>query len=316
MAEKYRERLRIAKYYHNDGLTQQEIADKLNVSRPTVSNALKKAKEEGIIQVRVVDIKNKGGLVNLEQELKDAYGLKEVRLVDCNSDKYEDLVNCIGGTAALYLEDIIKDNLKIGISWGTTLKSMVDNLSGNKKINNLELVTLVGGSGNLKPEVHSNILSDKILSKFNGRGYFLYAPAVVDNQDVWQALMKNDETQKLLEKAKNVDIALVGIGAPIGSSNLVETGYFEKEQIKEMQNLGIAGDICSRFFDEDGMICDLEINKRTIGITLDDLKNINEVIGVAGGEEKVSSIVGALKGGFLDVLITDAKTAKLVLEKK
>jgi len=127
--------------------------------------------------------------------------------------------------------------------------------------------------------------------------------------------MKNDETQKLLEKARNVDIALVGIGAPIGSSNLVETGYFEKEQIKEMQNLGVAGDICSRFFDEEGQVCDLEINKRTIGINLDDLKNINEVIGVAGGEEKVSSIVGALKGGFLDVLITDAKTAKLVLEK-
>jgi len=144
MTEKYRERLKIAKYYHNDGLTQQEIADKLNVSRPTVSNALKKAKEEGIIQVRVVDIKNKGGLVNLEQELKDAYDLKEVRLVDCNSEKYEDLINCIGATAALYLEDIINDNLKIGISWGSTLKSMVDNLSGNKRINNLELVTLVG----------------------------------------------------------------------------------------------------------------------------------------------------------------------------
>ncbi|MFW5705213.1 MAG: sugar-binding domain-containing protein [Nanoarchaeota archaeon] len=140
--------------------------------------------------------------------------------------------------------------------------------------------------------------------------------AVVDNQKVWQALMKNDETQKLLEKAKKVDIALVGIGAPIGSSNLVETGYFEKKQIKEMQEQGVAGDICSRFFDEQGQISDIEINKRTIGIKLDDLKNINEVIGVAGGEEKVSSILGALKGDFIDVLITDSNTAKLVLDKK
>lgn len=315
MTKKYRERLRIAQYYHNDGLTQQEIADKLNISRPTVSNALKKAKAEGIIQVRVVDIKNKGGLISLEEELKKAYGLKAVRLVDCKSDNYDDLRNCIGEAAAIYLENIITDNLKIGISWGSTLKAMVDNLSGNKKIKNLELITLTGGSGNLKPEVHSNILSDKILNKYNGKGYFLYAPAVVDDHKVWQALMKNDETEKILEKAKEVDLALVGIGAPIGTSNLVKTGYFKKEQIKKMQQKGVIGDICSRFFNKEGQICDLEINKRTMGINLDDLKNIDKVAGIAGGKEKVDSIIGALKGGFINILITDTNTAELILDK-
>jgi deoxyribonucleoside regulator len=316
MESKYQQRFKIAKYYYNDGLTQQEIANKLNLSRPTVSNALKKAKEEGIIQIRVVDIKNNAGSVDLERELKKSFGLKDVILADCNYENYDRLLKCIGTTAAMYLEDIFKDDLKIGISWGSTLKEVIKNLSKDKKINNLEVVTLVGGSGKLKPEVHSNILSHKIINKYNGTGHFLYAPAVVDKKKTWRSLIENNEIKKILKKAKMVDIALVGIGAPTDVSNLVETGYYSEEQIKEMKEQGIVGDICSRFYNDQGQIYDLETMKYTIGISIEDLKKINKVIGIAGGKEKVRSILGALRGNLIDVLITDVNTANLILDKK
>lgn len=316
MESKYQQRFKIAKYYYNDGLTQQEIANKLNLSRPTVSNALKKAKEEGIIQIRVVDIKNNAGSVDLEREIKKSFGLKDVILADCNYENYDRLLKCIGSSAAMYFENIIKDNLKIGVSFGETLKEVIESMSGDKKIKNLEVITLVGGSGRLKPEVHSNILSHTIINKYNGKGHLLYAPAVVDDQKTWRSLMRNNEIKKTLNKAKMVDIALVGIGATKKSSNLIETGYYSENQIKEMHEQGVVGDICSRFYDDQGQVHDLESMKYRIGINIEDLKKINKVIGIAGGKEKVRSILGALRGNLIDVLITDVNTANLILDKK
>lgn len=309
----YEKKLKIARHYYEDGLTQQAIADALNISRPTVSKFLKEAREEGLVQIKVIDIKKKGSTLQLEEELKSYFDLNDIKIVECKGNETQELKNRIGEAAAIYLETILHDGLKIGISWGSTLRAMIDNLRGNKIVHNLEITTLVGGSGDMTYDVHANILAEEILKKYHGLGYFLYAPAIVDSEEVWNVLMMNQETRKLLERARNVDVALVGIGAPIKSSNLVKTGYFKKDEIKEIHQKGAVGDICSRFFDLEGKECQLEINQRIVGIELEDLKEIKQVIGIAGGAEKICSIYGALQGGFIDTLITDESTAREIL---
>lgn len=307
----YELKLKAAKYYYQEKLTQQEIANKLEVSRPTVSNLLREAREEGIVKINIIDLKNKGHLVSVENKIEKYYGLEEVKIAECNDPA--NLLTCIGEKAADYFDRIVRDEFDIGISWGRTLKAMVDNLQKNNQINDLSVVTLAGGTGDLSSKVHSNILADKLLDNYDGRGFYLYAPVIVDNREVCEAIMKNKETEEILEKARNVDIALVGIGSPIESSNLLKTGYFQEEEIKELREYGAIGDICSRFFDEDGEICDISLNKRAIGLTLSELKNIDKVIGVAGGKEKVESIKAAMKGEFIDVLITDRLTAESII---
>jgi len=310
--QKYCNKLKAAKYYYNKNLTQQEIADKLYLSRPTVSKLLKEAKEEGIVQFKVVDINNKCNMFELEEKIMDRFGLKNVVLAEYDDD-YDKLKDNIGKAAASFFDSIVQNNMKIGFSWGTTLKAMVNNLNHNSQVKNLELITLVGGSGTFSSDVHSNIIIENVLDKYEGEGYFLYAPSIVDSKEIKNNLMKNSETRQSLEKAKNVEIAFVGIGS---NSELSMRLNLSDEEFDELQELNSVGDVCSRFYDSEGNLCDTEINKRIIGIDLDSLRNIETVVGLAGGEHKAESIFAALENGFLDILITDEMTAKKVLEKK
>ena len=226
-----------------------------------------------------------------------------------------EVANKVGKTTAVYFERILKDGMKIGVAWGKTLEVMVENLKENKSIKDLQIVTLLGGAGGISSQVHANILSQEILNKYDGKGYFLYAPTVVDSKELLEALIANTETSKVLELAKNVDVALVGIGGPIEVSTVLETGYFNEKQIEALKKCGAVGDICSRFFDEDGKACNLDINERIVGITLDDLKKIKKVIAIAGGKNKVKSIRGVLNGRYVDVLITDLYVAYCLLRR-
>jgi DNA-binding transcriptional regulator LsrR (DeoR family) len=312
--KKYCNKLKAAKYYYNENLTQQEIADRLYLSRPTVSKMLKEAKEEGIVQFKIVDIKNKCHMFELEEKLMNKFNLKNVIVAEYD-DNYDNLKDKIGKAAASYFEDAVKSKMKIGISWGTTLKAMVQNLDFNSNVKDLEIVSMVGGSRNLLTDIQANILVENILNKYSGTGYFLYAPAVVDNEAIGENLKNNQETKEILQKAREVDIAFVGIGPEIEKSTLKKTGYFTEEEIKKLKEHHSVGDVCWRFFDKNGNAAIEEMDKRTIGISLEALKKMETVVGVAGGKEKIDSILASLKGGFLDVLITDENTARKVLDK-
>lgn len=312
--KKYCNKLKAAKYYYNENLTQQEIADRLYLSRPTVSKMLKEAKEEGIVQFKIVDIKNKCHMFELEEKLMNKFNLKNVIVAEYDDD-YDNLKDKIGKAAASYFEDVVKSNMKIGISWGTTLKAMVQNLDFNSNVKDIELVSMVGGSRNLLTDIQANILIENILNKYDGKGYFLYAPAIVDNEAIGENLKDNQETKEILQKSREVDVAFVGIGPEIEKSTLKETGYFNEEEIEKLKEHNSVGDICWRFFDKNGNMANEEMDKRTIGVSLKSLKEMETVVGVAGGEEKIDSILASLKGEFLDVLITDENTARQVLEK-
>jgi deoxyribonucleoside regulator len=249
--------------------------------------------------------------MDLEIALKKKFKLKDVRVVAFEDS---DLHSSLGKAAAVYVQRILTNKMKVGISWGKTLRMVVEHLREDKNINDLEVVTLIGGSGGMDSQIHANILCEKFLSNFHGKGYFLYAPTIVDSKSLLDLLMSNTETGNILERAKRVDLALVGIGSPIDTSTVLETGYFDEQVKAELKREGAVGDICSRFFDENGNICDLSINDRIFGIALEDLKNIENVIGVAGGEEKIKSILGALRGKFINILITDEVCAKGILK--
>ena len=309
--QRYCKKLKAAKYYYNENLTQQEIADRLYMSRPTVSKLLKEAKDEGIVQFKIVDIQNKCNMFALEDRLIKTFSLKNAIVVDYD-DSFDNLKDKIGQAAAEYFDDIVKNNMKIGFSWGTTLKAMVKNLNHNNNIKNLKLVTLVGGSGTFSADFHSNIIIENVLDKYDGKGQFLYSPAVVDNKELKKNLINNKETKELLVRANNVEVAYVGIGS---IQELAQRLDFNKQEMQELKRYNAVGDICSRFYDSDGKLCPTEINERIIGIDLESLRDIETVVGVAGGEGKVEAINAALKGGFLDVLVTDKITAEKVLVK-
>jgi lsr operon transcriptional repressor len=128
------------------------------------------------------------------------------------------------------------------------------------------------------------------------------------------ALRAEPTIQQVLKQAAEVDYAVVGVGTPTADATIVHMGYLNPDDARELQERGVAGDILGQFFDAEGRVVQLPIHDRRIGIDLADLGNIRQVIGVAGGRHKAGAILGALHGGFLDVLVTNEMTAVRLIE--
>jgi len=305
-------KVRIAYMFYEKGLTKREISKRLHISRPTVLKLLKEAKDEGIVRIEIID-KNKNIDFDLEEKVKDKYGLKDIKIIknDLNLSN-EKLKMKIGNEAAFYCERYIKSHNKIGISWGATLKYMINNLKENKSIN-IEVVSLLGGFNNMGEEVSATILCGKLLSRYKGKEYILFSPAILENNKYTELFLLNNEIKYVFEKMKYLDIALVGIGPYNSKSALIKNNIFSNKEIQELNNRGAVGNICCHFYDKDGKETRLE-NRKVVGINLEDLKKIKRVIGIAGGFEKIGAIKGALNGNLINELITDDITAKELLK--
>ncbi|SDY11455.1 DNA-binding transcriptional regulator LsrR, DeoR family [Evansella caseinilytica] len=306
-SEEKRLLIKVAHMYYELDMTQGEIAKELGIYRTTISRMLKKAKQEGIVQIH---IETSGyETFELEKRLEKAFQLKEVIIVPAvESQTDTGRKKALGHAAYDLLNRIIKDKDIIGFAWGTTLSSMVGR-SAEYKTKAADFVPLVGGPGTMDNKYHVNTIVYNVANAFGGSAHFIDAAAVVEKKETRDDIVGSKYFQKILQMWEKINIAVVGIGAPLSSSNLIWTGFFGDKEIKELNTLNAIGDICSRFYDIDGNIIHSEITDRTIAIELTKLQQLDYSIAVAESIDKVPSIVGALRGRFVNVLITDDITA-------
>lgn len=300
-----------ARMYYQLDYSQQDIAKQIGVSRPTVSRFLQQAKEEGYVQIKIIDPKENNDL--LAGELRDKFSLKNVVIVSV--PKYEDVVvkKYLGEAAANFLDDIVKDGDVIAATWGTTLYEVALNLK-DKHVRDVKVVQLNGGVSHSETNTFAFEIINLFGKAFHTVPYFIHLPAIVDHPIVKQTIETDRHIRNILELGKQSNIAVVTVGAPTDDSVLIKANYFSEAEL-DLINAKGAGDICSRYIDVEGIICSEELNQRTIGIDLEELKRKERSILVAGGIEKVDGIYGALRGGYANVLITDQFTAKYLLER-
>lgn len=309
--EERRQLVKTANLYYIEGWTQEQIAKKVGVSRPVISKQLQKAKEYGIVEVFIKD--ESLHTVELEKELEKRFQLRDAVVVPTAGYSPELSKKAVGQAAANYVSKNSKKINKIGISWGTTLAELVREYPYERR-GNIKIIPLVGGMGSKQVEIHANQLSYELAKKMNGTCSYLYIPAFIETEELKDRLVSMSDVKNVLEEGRSVDMALVGIGNPYQNSILREVGYLNEKDIDEFRKIGAVGDISSRFLDATGHPINHSINDKVIGITLDDLKNIQTVIGVVEGINKKESILGALNGNYLDVLIIDESTASVVLD--
>ncbi len=139
-------------------------------------------------------------------------------------------------------------------------------------------------------------------------------PIVASSEELAAALRAEAAVQSVLDISRSADHAVVGIGAVVGQVTLAQVGYASQEELDAGAAAGAVGDILGVFYDSHGQVVDLPIHRRRIGIELDDLRAIPNVVGVAGGMSKFDAILGALRGGLLDVLVTTENVARALLE--
>ncbi|ANU17109.1 transcriptional regulator [Planococcus maritimus] len=305
-----RQIVKVATLYYFEGLTQAEIAKKIGVSRPLVSKLLNKAKEHGIVEIYIRD--ENAHTVELEHQLERKYGLKEAIVIPTAGRNSDMIKHSLGKAASFYVSKNIEGAKKLGISWGSTLEKFVQEYPYEQH-QQLKIIPLVGGMGSKLVEIHSNLLAYQLAQKMNATCSYLYAPAMVESEELKKRLIQSEDIALVLEEGRNVDMAVVGLGTPFEESTMTTMDYLKDENLKSLKDAGAVGDIGSRFYDHEGKQIVHPLNDLVIGLDIEEYKRIPEVIGIVEGVHKAESIKAALKGGFLDVLVVDDTMAALLL---
>ena len=310
----YRLLLKISKLYYEQGLTQQQISERLILSRPKVSRLLQQAEDIGIVKINIIP--QPGFYTNLENALEDKYGLLEAIVVGVSEPTSQLAVSReVGAAAADYFVRSIVNPSVIGISWGSTLREMVDSIPV-MDCSDCHVVQLTGGLGIPESEAHATYILRRLVTQIKSRLSILTVPGIVDSTQVKKVFLSDSHLQEVFKRFKEIDVAYVGVGAPTNDSIVMQDGSIISDcDLKHLIDLGAVGDICLRYFNEKGKQLASDVDKRVMGITLEELKQVERVVGVTGGPNKYRAIHAALKGKLINVLITDHKSAKKVLEE-
>ena len=309
---------KVCSLYYEDDMRQQEVSDYLGISRATVSRMLQKGKESGIVRVEVIN-PVQFSYNKLEKALERKYGLKEVIVVESSAlDTKTESVSRMYERAALYLSQFFKDGDWIGVTMGHTLHNIVKTNRAFEKDKKLMFVPIVGGIGQStidKVDVQSNRIAQEFSRKFGGTYTQFLSPAVFSEQKAMEYFLKEKSISYIFDDFQKLDTLIMGIVIPQRvESTLVRAGYITGENLEKFARDGMAGDIALHFFDEDGATEKFRaFNDRVAGMPLEMMKKVRNRIGIAGGENRAEAIRGAIKGGFINMLITNIDAAEKLL---
>jgi len=309
--DKIRKVVEAAKLYYQLDYSQNQIADALGVSRPTVSRLLQQAKAEGVVTIEIKDPTE--DVEVLRCMLRERFQLKNV--IVAFTPTYDDSVvkRYIGQAAAAYIMELVKDGDTIGASWGSTMYQVALHMK-TKSLNNSFVVQLNGGVSDADILISPSEIVHLFGKAFNVTPYFMYLPAIVDHILVKQAMLTDRHIRRVMDMGQSANVAVFTAGSPTPDSVLINSNYMRSEELETIKTRAV-GDICSRYYDADGEICLPSLNERTVGIELADLRTKEHAILVAGGASKVNAIYGALRGKYGNTLVTDQITAKALLKK-
>jgi len=306
--------LRVAWFYYKDELTQDEIARRLSVSRASVGRMLDRARKAGLVTINLnADHLN---AFEVSRQLRRTFRLAEALVIPDHETEVGDhhgLNARLGRGGAQFMSTHLRPGGTLGVGWGETVSQVIASTSFGA-VGPIHMVSLTGGVDAYLPAFLS--------SKSEGEGAMgemttatvIPTPIVASTPELAAALKAEPAIQQVLKQACGVDQAIVGVGTPTADATIVEMGYLEAEDVRTLRDHAVVGDILGQFFDASGRVVKLPIHDRRIGIELTDLAQIPKVVGVAGGLHKVDAILGALRGGFLDVLVTNELAALRLLE--
>jgi len=303
--------IKVSWLYYFGNLTQQEIAKKLNLSRSKVGRLLRKALSEGIIEIKFTP-SIQSYHPSLESEFEDRFNLREALITNSSEDPTQ-LLNNLGRVGARYLDRALGDDFTLGIGMGTTISAILPHLVPRKSVNGT-IVTMSGGFSQAGIDTSAYNVSWPMSDKLNARLEQMLCPLIAETEEVRNAIMGDSNIKAQLERARNCDIALVSIGPVNYEMNLHNLGYIASDDVRALIESRAVGEVLSSFYDEDGNLIETELNHRSIGLEITDLEKIPNSIAISGGQDKTEAILGALKNGFMDVLITDIKTAESILK--
>ncbi len=289
--------------YYEKNLTQQEIANKLYLSRQTVSKLLNEAIRTKVVEIHIHQPKK--DCEKLEGALQSKFNLKKAVLCSTASQNEEvrQLVTVKAATEYL-LPFMLKGNLNIAMSWGRTIQTLIAQFP-TIETNGNTVYPLFGATDHEESCFLSNEIARGMADKIKAKARYVWFPYLPNNLEDRDLFKKTSYYQHLLRLWDTIDIAIVGIG----NTKIID--LFERTFGHAREHSSAVGDIATHFFSQDGKI--LNLYQNTLRATTENLKNAKNVVAIACGDDKVTAITGALRSNLIDTLITDEHTAKELL---
>ena len=295
--------VKAAWYYYFENMTQQAIADRLSISRMRVIKLLDAARQTGVIQFR---LRSDGvGMAQQSHDLIKKYNLKDVFLIPETDTDDSHPNESIARAGAMYIADRLGDNACINVGYGDTLSRTLNHLATMVQ-NPVTCVSLTGGVSNYLPNTRSNV--------FNARLFLMPAPLLASSPEMAADMRSENSVSEVIRMSQLSSFTLVGIGAMNESATIVKSGALNQNDLFYLKMHNAVGDVLCHFLDKNGNLIHTPIEDRLISTSLDQLKQLPNVIGLAAGASKVDAIRAVLRGGYLDILITDESTATLLLK--
>lgn len=315
ISEDYIARLiEVARAYYLDNQTQSDIARSLGISRSMVSRDLTRAREIGIVEIHIKDPRNT--LTTHEQHVLALFPhLLDVVIAPTFSEEADAVRAMIGRFAANYLITLLKPGQRLVLGCGRTLRAIVDALP-RQPIPGIEIVQAMGNIGHEAHGIDYNEIARHAADALSGRVYYVSAPAILGKRtgSARDFIEANPILSQALSLIRQAHVMAVGLGSLESDQLYVQAGLIEASDLDTLRARAAVGDICGRFFDQNGREVVAPFADRMIGLELLDLRSAPISIGIAGGVDKVEPLLGALRGEYINILITDELTARRLID--
>ena len=296
--------VRVSRLYYELGETQEAIAALVGVTRPQVSRLLKEARARGVVEIRIVDHGEVDSAAGAS--LRSLFGLRAVHLAPTLDGPPELTRRRVGRLAGEVLRSAIRDGMVVGIGDGNSVSAIADELAVDAPAVDATVVPLCGGFWRAGAGIEP---FRRIGDALGATVQALHAPGLLDDPAVRDALCAHAGVRSVLDLWARLDVALFGIGGPAWSEATVGHGA-----MAEIRAGHAIGEVLIAPFDIDGRLVAESLRARTVSFDARALTGVSLTIGVAEGAGKVAPIVGALRGGLLNTLVTDVRTAEAVLD--
>lgn len=297
--------IQASRLYYELGETQSRVAEILGVTRPQVSRLLKRARAEGIVEIRIVDQAAWSSMAG--ERLRERFGLAAVHLTPGLVGPEDVSRRMIGRLAADALRGAVRDGAVVGIGDGASISAVADAVAADEPLHETgaTVVPLCGGYWFTGPAREP---FRRVADGIGGLPIGLLAPGLVDDPATKRSLVAHAGVRRIADLWERLEVAAFGIGGPTWSA-----AALGPDIVAELDRSGAVGEVLVSPFDLDGRFVSDALRERTIAYDARELRRIAVRIGVAGGPSKVRPILGALRGGTLTTLVTDEPTAEAVL---
>lgn len=311
-SKKRQDLIKVAKLYYYGNMSQENIASTMNLSRPKISRLLSEARTLNIVQIKIKDGDN--GFAEYAEKIQNHFNIEKVIIAPSGTSDEQTKQN-LGLYASSYLNSMLDDNMKIGISWGTTLRYFTKQFKAEKSISNGKVVQLVGGTYSESLDIDGRELVKELAMKLNCDHSILQAPLIVHNPKLRDLLMEEPDVIAHFKLIDQLDMAFVGIGSAYYKDSIAyKAKYISEKEGQELNKIGVVCDICSQQLLLDGTCPQTFLSSRIVGTSIPQLDKIPNVVGIACGNKKTLPIISALNGKHVNTLIIDDIAAISILE--